>query len=135
MCAAGPKVPRLSARALSLNLSHARSHEESTLRSDGSRARIRYAPAARADHVRKGITITPVAFSAFENVWRQRSVISDVNTPFNTIPLPSANQGHVSELNFSGRQSRLGGLFTGDAGKFKLSGYFEGDFLSSGTTS
>ncbi len=47
----------------------------------------------------------------------------------------SANQGHVSELNFSGRQSRLGGLFTGDAGKFKLSGYFEGDFLSSGTTS
>jgi len=83
----------------------------------------------------KGITITPVAFFAFENVWRQRSVNSDVNTPFNTIPLPSANQGHVSELNFSGRQSRLGGLFTGDAGKFKLSGYFEGDFLSSGTTS
>ncbi len=83
----------------------------------------------------KGITITPVAFFAFENVWRERSVNSDINTPFNTIPLPSANQGHVSELNFSGRQSRLGGLFTGDAGKFKLSGYFEGDFLGSGTTS
>jgi hypothetical protein len=83
----------------------------------------------------KGITITPVAFFAFENVWRERAVNSDINTPFNTIPLPSANQGHVSELNFSGRQSRLGGLFTGDAGKFKLSGYFEGDFLSSGTTS
>ncbi|HEY4381806.1 MAG TPA: hypothetical protein VGN01_15765 [Acidobacteriaceae bacterium] len=83
----------------------------------------------------KGVTITPVAFFAFENVWRQRSVNSDINTPFNTIPLPSANQGHVSELNFSGRQSRLGGLFTGDAGAFKLSGYFEGDFLSSGTTS
>ncbi len=83
----------------------------------------------------KGITITPVAFFAFENVWRERSVNSDVNTPFNTIPLPSANQGHVSELNFSGRQSRLGGLFTGDAGKFKLSGYFEGDFLSAGLTS
>jgi hypothetical protein len=83
----------------------------------------------------KGVTITPVAFFAFENVWRERSVNSDINTPFNTIPLPSANQGHVSELNFSGRQSRLGGLFTGDAGKFKLSGYFEGDFLGSGTTS
>jgi hypothetical protein len=83
----------------------------------------------------KGVTITPVAFFAFENVWRQRSVNSDINTPFNTIPLPSANQGHVSELNFSGRQSRLGGLFTGDAGAFKLSGYFEGDFLGSGTTS
>src|SRR6185437_6979409 len=46
----------------------------------------------------KGVTITPVAFFAFENVWRQRSVNSDINTPFNTIPLPSANQGHVSEL-------------------------------------
>jgi len=83
----------------------------------------------------KGVTIMPVAFFAFENVWRQRSVNSDINTPFTSIPLPSANQGHVSELNFSGRQSRLGALFTGDAGAFKLSGYFEGDFLSSGTTS
>jgi len=83
----------------------------------------------------KGVTITPVAFFAFENVWRQRAVNSDVNTPFNSIPLPSANQGHVSELNFSGRQSRLGLLVEGDGGPFKLAGYFEGDFLSSGTTS
>ena len=83
----------------------------------------------------KGVTITPVAFFAFETVWRQRSVNSDVNTPFNSIPLPSANEGHVSELNFSGRQSRLGGLFVGDAGAFKLSGYFEADFLSSGSSS
>lgn len=83
----------------------------------------------------KGVTITPVAFFAFENVWRQRSLNSDVNTPFNSIPFPSANQGHVSELNFSGRQSRLGVLVQGDGGPFKLSGYFEGDFLSSGTTS
>ncbi len=83
----------------------------------------------------KGVNITPVAFFAFENVWRQRAVNSDVNTPFNSIPLPSADQGHVSELNFSGRQSRLGLLVQGDGGPFKLSGYFEGDFLSSGTTS
>jgi hypothetical protein len=83
----------------------------------------------------KGVTITPIAFFAFENVWRERSVNSDINTPFNTIPMPSANQGHVSELNFSGRQSRLGALFQGDAGSYKLSGYFEGDFLGSGTTS
>ena len=55
-------------------------------------------------------------FFAFEDVWRERSVNSDINTPFNTIPLPSANEGHASELNFSGRQSRLGALFTGNAG-------------------
>jgi hypothetical protein len=83
----------------------------------------------------KGITITPVAFFAFEGVWRQHSLNSGINTPFNAIPFPGANEGHVSELNFSGRQSRLGALFQGDLGRYKLAGYFEGDFLSSGTTS
>ncbi len=83
----------------------------------------------------KGITITPIAFFAFEGVWRQHSVNSDINTPFNSIPFPSAAQGHVSELNFSGRQSRLGGLFEGNAGTYKLSGYFEADFLGVGASS
>ena len=83
----------------------------------------------------KGVTIQPVGFAAFEGVWRQRSVSSDINTPFNTIPFPSANEGHTSELNFSGRQSRLGVLVSGDTGKLKLRAYFEGDFLSAGTTS
>jgi hypothetical protein len=83
----------------------------------------------------KGVTITPVAFFAFEGVWRERSVNSDINTPFNSIPLPSAVEGHTSELNFSGRQSRLGALFEGNAGNYKLSGYAEMDFLGAGTTS
>ncbi len=83
----------------------------------------------------KGITIQPVAFFAFEGVWRQRATNSGINTPFNTIPLPSSNEGHISELNFSGRQSRIGALFTGDAGTIKLSGYVEADFLSAGVTS
>jgi hypothetical protein len=83
----------------------------------------------------KGITITPVAFFAAEGVWRQHSVNSDVNTPFNSIPFPSAPEGHVSELNFSGRQSRLGGLFEGNVGTFKLTGYAEMDFLGTGTSS
>ena len=83
----------------------------------------------------KGITIMPVAFAAFEGVWRQHSVNSDINTPFNSIPFPSANEGHTSELNFTGRQSRLGGLFSGDAGAYKLSAYFEMDFLGTGTSS
>lgn len=83
----------------------------------------------------KGIKITPVAFFAAESVYRQRSLNSDVNTPFNATPYPGAAQAHTSEFNFSGRQSRLGGLFEGDTGPFKLSGYFEADFLSAGTTS
>ena len=83
----------------------------------------------------KGVKITPVAFFAFESVWRQRAINSDINTPFTSTPFPNAGNAHVSELNFSGRQSRIGGLFEGDAGPFKLSGYIEADFLSSGTTS
>jgi hypothetical protein len=83
----------------------------------------------------KGVNITPGGFVAFEGVWRQHSVNSDINTPFNSIPLPSANEGHVSELNFSGRQSRLSVLVAGDAGNYKLSGYWEMDFLGTGTSS
>ncbi len=79
--------------------------------------------------------ITPVAFFAFESVYRSRSLASDVNTPFNSTPFEGAGQAHVSELNFSGRQSRVGGLFEGDTGPFKLSGYVEADFLSAGVTS
>jgi len=83
----------------------------------------------------KGMTITPVAFFAFETVWRARSINSDVNTPFNSTPYQGAAQAHVSELNFSGRQSRIGGLFEGNTGPFKLAGYLEADFLSAGATS
>jgi hypothetical protein len=100
-----------------------------------NQARIREEIDSPASIRYKGITITPVAFFAFEGVWRQHSVNSDINTPFNSIPFPSADEGHVSELNFSGRQSRLGALFEGNAGNFKLSGYAEMDFLGTGTSS
>ncbi|HEY6413672.1 MAG TPA: hypothetical protein VIX42_08290 [Edaphobacter sp.] len=83
----------------------------------------------------KGISITPVAFFAFETVYRSRALASDVNTPFNSTPYSGAGMAHVSELNFSGRQSRVGALFEGNPGPFKLSGYVEADFLSAGTTS
>ena len=83
----------------------------------------------------KGVTITPGGFAAFEGVWRERSVNSDVNTPLNSIPFPSANEGHTSELNFSGRQSRLSALIQGNAGNFTLGAYYEMDWLGTGTTS
>jgi len=83
----------------------------------------------------KGVTITPVGFFAAESVYRTRAINSDINTPFNTTPYPGAAEAHTSEFNGTGRQSRLGALVVGNAGSFKLSGYFEGDFLSAGTTS
>ena len=83
----------------------------------------------------KGVTITPGGFVAFEGVYRGRSVNSDINTPLNSIPFPGANEGHVSELNFSGRQSRLSALVQGNAGNFNLSAYYEMDWLGTGTSS
>ena len=83
----------------------------------------------------KGVNITPVAFFAFEGVWRQHTVNSDINTPFNSIPFPSANEFPASELNFSGRQSRLGALFEAHPNNTKLTGYAETDFLGTGTSS
>jgi hypothetical protein len=83
----------------------------------------------------KGVEITPGGFAAFEGVWRQHSVNSDINTPLNSIPFPESNEGHVSELNFSGRQSRLSVLVAGDAGSYKLTGYWEMDWLGTGTSS
>ena len=83
----------------------------------------------------KGVTITPVAFFAFEGVFRQRSINSDINTPFNTTPYPGSSEAHVSELNFTARQTRLGGLFEANTPVAKLSGYFETDFLSAASTS
>jgi hypothetical protein len=83
----------------------------------------------------KGVQITPVAFFAFEGVNRTRSLNSDINTPFNSTPYTGAAQAHTTELNFSGRQSRIGALFQGNAESLKLAGYVEADFLSSGATS
>jgi hypothetical protein len=83
----------------------------------------------------KGVSITPVAFFAAESVYRQRSLNSDVNTPFNSTPYPGAAQANTSEFNFSGRQSRLGALFQANPGPFHFAGYVETDFLSAGATS
>ena len=83
----------------------------------------------------KGVTIQPVAFFAAESVYRTRSINSDINTPFNSTPYSGAAEAHTSEFNGTGRQSRLGALITGNLGRYKLAGYFEGDFLNAGVTS
>jgi len=83
----------------------------------------------------KGITLTPGGFLAAETVWRQRGLASDVNTPFNSIPLPGSSQSSLSEFFASGRQSRISLLAEGKLKDAKLTGYYETDFLSAGVTS
>jgi hypothetical protein len=87
-----------------------------------------------AIHV-KGITITPGGFLAAETIYRTRALGSDVNTPFNSVPMPGSSNSNMSEFFGSGRQSRISMLAEGRYKSVKLMGYVEGDFLSAGVTS
>jgi hypothetical protein len=83
----------------------------------------------------KGVSITPGGFLAAETVWRQHALGSDVNTPFNSIPMPGSSLNQMSEFFGSGRQSRISMLAEGKLNSAKLTGYVEADFLSAGVTS
>jgi hypothetical protein len=83
----------------------------------------------------KGITITPGGFLAAESVWRSHALGSDINTPFNSIPMPGAEADKLSEFFGSGRQSRVAFLAEGKLSNATLRGYVEADFLSAGITS
>ena len=87
-----------------------------------------------AIHV-KGITITPGGFLAAETVYRSKALGADINTPFNTVPLPGSSSSNLSEFFGSGRQSRISMLAEGRVRNAKLSGYVEADFLSAAVTS
>ncbi len=87
-----------------------------------------------AIHV-KGITITPGGFLAAETIYRSRALGSDINTPFNSVPMPGSSNSNLSEFFGSGRQSRISMLAEGRYKSVKLMGYVEGDFLSAGVTS
>jgi hypothetical protein len=83
----------------------------------------------------KGVTLTPGGYFAGETVWYQRALGADVNTPFNSAPLPGASQTKMSEFHGSGRSSRINMLVEGRLSTVKLSGFYEMDFLGVGTTS
>ena len=83
----------------------------------------------------KGITLTPGGFLAAETVTRTRATSGDINTPFTGIPFAAADLGHLTESNFTARQSRLSLLAEAKLASAKLTGYYEADFLSAGTTS
>jgi len=83
----------------------------------------------------KGITLTPGGFTAAETAWRSKALSADVNTPFNSAPMPGASNSNISEFNASGRQSRISMLMEGKLSNVKIGGYYEGDFLGGGSTS
>jgi hypothetical protein len=84
----------------------------------------------------KGATISFTgSFLAAETVWRDRGMAADINTQLSGAPFGGAPNANLSDLNFSGRQSRLAILAEGKIGNWTGRGYYEGDFLSAGVTS
>jgi len=83
----------------------------------------------------KGVTLTPGGFFAAETVFRTKGIGDDINTNFKNVPFPGASGSQLTELNFSGRQSRISLLAEGKVSSVTLRGYYETDFLSAGVTS
>ncbi len=83
----------------------------------------------------KGLTLQPIGFVAAEGVWRQRNISADIGSSYSALPFSGTTNANMSEFRLTGRQSRIGLLATGNAGDTKLTGYWESDFLTVGTTS
>jgi hypothetical protein len=83
----------------------------------------------------RGISITPGGFAAGETIYRTKATGGDIPTPFNALPYEGADAYSLSEFYGSGRQSRLSLLAEGKTSWGTLKGYYEADFLGTGTTS
>jgi len=84
----------------------------------------------------KGITISPTgSFLEAATVWRQGATGDDINTGASSVPLQNADGAQMSEFFGSARQSRVAVKATGKLASMTMTGYYEADWLSSGTTS
>ena len=96
-------------------------------------APIEYCPPGKFCY--KGLTITPGGFFALEGLWRDHNMISDIDTPFQSIPYLNNVPGHANEFRLSARQSRLSLLVEGKVDPVTtFTGYGEFDFLGAGQT-
>ncbi len=122
----------LNSSVASLAASHAAVVNASSATPDGQAKSEEKGPAS----IRfKGVTLTPGGFIAAETVNRQRAESAGINTPFTGIPYGGNGTGKLTEMNLTGRQSRLSLLVEGKLADVKLSGYYEMDWLGAGTTS
>jgi hypothetical protein len=83
----------------------------------------------------KGIDITPGGFTAAETVFRTKATGADIPTPFTSIPFSASDAAHLTEFYATARQSRISMLAEGKAPWGALRGYYEADWLGTGTTS
>jgi hypothetical protein len=84
----------------------------------------------------KGITLSPAgSFIAAETVDRNHATGGDIATPWTSIPFTAANLAQTSEFFGTGRQSRIALLAESLGQNLNFRGYYEADFLGTGTTS
>ena len=95
-------------------------------------AKAPYVKAPIVEHVK----LTWGGFLAAESVYRQHNTVSDMGTPFTSIPYPFSPLFDEHEFHGSARQSRISLLVEGAIDPVqKLAGYYEMDFLGVGITS
>jgi hypothetical protein len=98
----------------------------------------------------KGIRLTPGGFLEETEYWRSHATLSDQATPFNGIPLggfaggnpastgvpatQSAYNPYLTEYGMTARDTRITLRADADAGKTKLTGYYEMDFFGTSPT-
>jgi hypothetical protein len=82
------------------------------------------------------VKLTWGGFLAAESVYRQHNTVSDMGTPFTSIPYAFSPQYDEHEFHGSARASRISLLVEGTVDPAqKLTGYYEMDFLGAGLTS
>jgi hypothetical protein len=83
----------------------------------------------------KGVGITPGGFTAAETVFRTKATGGDIATPFTSIPFSASDGAHITEFYGSARQSRVSLMAEGKAPWGTVRGYWEADWLGTGTSS
>ena len=83
----------------------------------------------------KGITLTPGGYVAGETVWRAKATGGDTPTAFNALPYEHSDAYSLSEFYGDARQSRVTLLAEGKVSWGTLRGYYEADWLGTGSTS
>lgn len=74
-------------------------------------------------------TFTPLGFVDATFFGRSTNLGSGIGTNFGGIPYNTSNSGHLSEMNFSAQNSRIGFRVDSNVLGAKVLGYFEADFL------
>ena len=83
----------------------------------------------------KGITLTPGGYLTGETVWRAKATGGDIPTAFNALPYEHADAYRISEFFGDARQSRITLMAEGKVNWGTLRGYYEADWLGTGSTS